>query len=133
VGRTLGYQEPQGLEVLAGLVTVSARVRHPHLVVLQLDRGPRLGVGAGVVALQELLDQGIRESDRGAVVWVSSGSSSARWKPSRSFWGAPDEGGDNELLRAAANEKLRRGWRLVSMTKDPGGDSVELVWDTAGV
>jgi hypothetical protein len=45
---------------------------------------------------------------------------------------SPDEGGDNELLRADANEKLRRGWRLVSMTKDQGEDSVELVWDTSG-
>jgi hypothetical protein len=45
---------------------------------------------------------------------------------------SPDEGGDNELLRADANEKLQRGWRLVSMLKDPGGDSVELVWDTSG-
>ena len=44
---------------------------------------------------------------------------------------SPDEGSDNELLRADANEKLRRGRRLVGMTKDPSGDSVELVWDTA--
>ena len=43
-----------------------------------------------------------------------------------------DEGGDNELLRANVNEKLRWGWRLVSMIKDSGGDSVELVWDTSG-
>jgi hypothetical protein len=45
---------------------------------------------------------------------------------------SPDEGSDNELLRADANEKLRRGWRLVSMIKDPNEDSVELVWDTFG-
>jgi hypothetical protein len=45
---------------------------------------------------------------------------------------SPDEGGDNELLRANANEKLRWGWDLVSMTKDPGEASVELVWDTSG-
>ena len=44
---------------------------------------------------------------------------------------SPDEGADNELLRADVNEKLRRGWRLVGMTKGPSGDSVELVWDTA--
>lgn len=44
----------------------------------------------------------------------------------------PDEGADNELLRADANEKLRWGWRLVSITKVPSGDSVELVWDTSG-
>ena len=43
-----------------------------------------------------------------------------------------DEGADNELLRADANEKLRWGWRLVSMTKDPSGDSIEFVWDTSG-
>jgi hypothetical protein len=43
-----------------------------------------------------------------------------------------DEGADNELLRADANEKLRRGWRLVSITKDPSENSVELVWDTSG-
>jgi hypothetical protein len=45
---------------------------------------------------------------------------------------SPDEGSDNELLRADANEKLRRGRRLVGMTKDPSGGSVELVWDTSG-
>ena len=45
---------------------------------------------------------------------------------------SPNDDGDNELLRADVNEKLRWGWRLVSMTKDPGGDSVELVWDTSG-
>jgi hypothetical protein len=42
-----------------------------------------------------------------------------------------NEGADNELLRADANEKLGRGWRLVGMAKDQSGDSVELVWDTA--
>jgi hypothetical protein len=45
---------------------------------------------------------------------------------------SPNDDGDNELLRADVNEKLRWGWRLVSMIKDPSGDSVELVWDTAG-
>lgn len=41
-------------------------------------------------------------------------------------------GADNVLLRAAINQKLQRGWRLVSMTRDSGGDSVMLVWDTSG-
>ena len=45
---------------------------------------------------------------------------------------SPHEGADNELLRADANEKLRRGWKLVSMTKDPSEDSIGLVWDTSG-
>ena len=40
-----------------------------------------------------------------------------------------DEGADNELVRANINEKLRRGWRLVSMTPGPSMDSVELVWN----
>lgn len=40
-----------------------------------------------------------------------------------------DEGADNELVRADINEKLRRGWRLVSMTPGPGMDCVELVWN----
>jgi len=44
---------------------------------------------------------------------------------------SPNKGADNELLRADANEKLGRGWRLVGMAKDQSGDSVELVWDTA--
>ena len=46
---------------------------------------------------------------------------------------SPNKGADNELLRADANEKLQRGWRLVSVAKDPSGDSVELVWDTFGI
>ena len=45
---------------------------------------------------------------------------------------SPNKGADNKLLRADANEKLQRGWRLVNMLKDPGGDSVELVWDPSG-
>jgi hypothetical protein len=40
-----------------------------------------------------------------------------------------DEGADNEPVRADINEKLRRGWRLVSMTPGPSMDSVELVWN----
>ena len=43
-----------------------------------------------------------------------------------------EEGADNELLRAALNEKLRRGWKLVSMIRAPSGDGVELTWDTSG-
>ena len=43
-----------------------------------------------------------------------------------------DEGVDNELLRADANEKLQRGWKMDGMTREPDGDSVELVWDTSG-
>lgn len=44
---------------------------------------------------------------------------------------SPNKGANNELVRADANEKLGRGWRLVGITRDPSGDSVELVWDTA--
>ena len=43
-----------------------------------------------------------------------------------------DEAAANEPLREAINEKLRRGWRMVSMSRDPSGDYVELVWDTYG-
>ncbi len=46
---------------------------------------------------------------------------------------SPHEGADNELLRADANEKLQWGWRLVSVAKDPSGESVELVGDTFGI
>ena len=42
-----------------------------------------------------------------------------------------DEGSDNELLRETITQKLGRGWRLVSMIKDPSGDSVRLEWDTS--
>ena len=34
-----------------------------------------------------------------------------------------------EPLRQALNEKIRRGWLLLSMVKDPAGDSVELEWE----
>ncbi len=37
----------------------------------------------------------------------------------------------DELLIADVFQKLQRGWRLVSITRDSGGDSVELVWDTS--
>jgi hypothetical protein len=43
-----------------------------------------------------------------------------------------DEGAYDELLIADAFQKLQRGWRLISITRDSGGDSVELVWDTSG-
>ncbi len=42
-----------------------------------------------------------------------------------------DEGSDNELLEEAMTQKLRRGWRLVSMIKVPSGDSVRLEWDAS--
>ena len=44
-----------------------------------------------------------------------------------------DESAYDELLIADAFQKLQRGWRLVSITRDSGGDSVELVWDTSGI
>lgn len=37
-----------------------------------------------------------------------------------------------EPLRQALNEKTSRGWLLLSMVKDPAGDSVELVWAKRG-
>jgi hypothetical protein len=43
-----------------------------------------------------------------------------------------DESAYDELLIADAFQKLQRGWRLISITRDSGGDSVELVWDTSG-
>jgi hypothetical protein len=36
------------------------------------------------------------------------------------------------ILRGVINERSGRGWRLVSATKEPSGDVVLLVWDTAG-
>ena len=42
-----------------------------------------------------------------------------------------DAGSDNALLREAITQKLGRGWRLVSMIKNPSGDSVRLEWDTS--
>ncbi len=42
-----------------------------------------------------------------------------------------DEAAAYEPLRRAINEKLRRGWRLVRVSRDPSGDGVELVWDTS--
>jgi hypothetical protein len=43
-----------------------------------------------------------------------------------------DEGANNELVRANINEKLQRGWRLVSMIPGPGAGDVELMWNTSG-
>lgn len=43
-----------------------------------------------------------------------------------------DESAYDELLIADAFQKLQRGWRLISITRDSDGDSVELVWDTSG-
>jgi hypothetical protein len=37
-----------------------------------------------------------------------------------------------ELRIADVFQKLQRGWRLVSITRGSGGDSLELVWDTSG-
>jgi hypothetical protein len=34
-----------------------------------------------------------------------------------------------EALRQTINEKTGRGWKLISMVKDPAGRSVELVWE----
>ena len=42
------------------------------------------------------------------------------------------EGAYDELLLADAFQKLQRGWRLISITRDSDGDSVELAWDTSG-
>ena len=35
-------------------------------------------------------------------------------------------------LQAAINERAKLGWKLVSMTKDPSGVGLFLVWDTSG-
>jgi hypothetical protein len=35
-------------------------------------------------------------------------------------------------LQAAVNEKANRSWTLVSMTKEPNGNGLLLVWDTSG-
>ncbi len=44
-----------------------------------------------------------------------------------------DESADDALARAAINEKLRRGWRLVAMVPGPpGAAGVELTWDPCG-
>ena len=42
-----------------------------------------------------------------------------------------DDDGEYALLREAITQKLRRGWRLVSMIKDPSGDCVRLEWDAS--
>jgi hypothetical protein len=43
-----------------------------------------------------------------------------------------DEAAANESLRKSINEKLRWGWRLLRVSRDPSGDGLELVWDTSG-
>jgi hypothetical protein len=35
-------------------------------------------------------------------------------------------------LQEAISEKAKRGWKLISVTKEPGGDGLFLVWDTSG-
>lgn len=42
-----------------------------------------------------------------------------------------DEAAANEPLRDAINQKTQQGWRLLSMTRDPSGDRIELVWETS--
>jgi hypothetical protein len=40
-----------------------------------------------------------------------------------------EEADSYEPLRQALNEKTLRGWRVISMVKDPAGDGVDLVWE----
>jgi hypothetical protein len=35
-------------------------------------------------------------------------------------------------LQEAINEKAKRSWKLISVTKAPGDDGLFLVWDTSG-
>ena len=35
-------------------------------------------------------------------------------------------------LQEAINEKAKRSWKLISVTKAPGDDGLFLVWDTPG-
>lgn len=49
------------------------------------------------------------------------------------YVGLPAVGGSAEVaLQEAINEKAMRGWKLISVTKEPGGDGLFLVWDTSG-
>lgn len=49
------------------------------------------------------------------------------------YVGLPATGGSAEVaLQEAINEKAMRGWKLISVTKEPGGDGLFLVWDTSG-
>ena len=43
-----------------------------------------------------------------------------------------DEAAANEPLRRAVDEKLQRGWKLVSLTVDRSGGVATLTWDTSG-
>ena len=43
-----------------------------------------------------------------------------------------DKAAANEALRKAMNEKLRRDWKLVSLTVEHGGRVARLTWDTSG-
>jgi hypothetical protein len=43
-----------------------------------------------------------------------------------------DEVSSQVILRGVIDERLGRGWRLVSAIKEPGYDTVLLVWDTSG-
>jgi len=42
------------------------------------------------------------------------------------------EGSVKATLRGAINEGTKRSWKLVSMTKEPSGGGLLLVWDTSG-
>jgi hypothetical protein len=49
------------------------------------------------------------------------------------YVGLPTAGGSAEVaLQEAISEKAKRGWKLISVTKEPGGDGLFLVWDTSG-
>jgi hypothetical protein len=44
-----------------------------------------------------------------------------------------DPGGAPETaLQEAINEGARQSWKLISVTQDPAGGGVLLVWDTSG-
>ena len=78
-------------------------------------------------------DQGGGEESRGRRAKKFSDRTPAERYYTEQVRISPNKGADNELLRADANETLQRGWRLVSVARDPSGDSVELVWDTFGI
>jgi hypothetical protein len=49
------------------------------------------------------------------------------------YVGLPAAGGSAEVaLQEAINEKAKRSWKLISVTKELGGDGLFLVWDTSG-
>jgi hypothetical protein len=45
---------------------------------------------------------------------------------------AADEDSMGVILRRVFNERTGRGWKLISATKEPSGDALQLVWDTLG-